>query len=130
MSPRFLIDTSVLIDYMKPDADAVLLAEVEQALSEGAAVSVVTTMELLGWSGHTPETRQAAEALLAALGEIALSHRVVQQVIALRSGLTIKLPDAIIAASALTEGVPLMTGNVDDFAKVPGLKLIAPGKAQ
>ncbi len=128
MRSRYLVDTNVLIDYMKPDADAALLADVERVLSEGAAVSIVTTMELLGWSGHTSETRQAAEALLAGLGEIPLSRQVVQQVIALRSSLSIKLPDAIIAASALTESLPLMTSNRDDFAKVAGLEIHEPGK--
>lgn len=128
MRPRYLIDTNVLIGYLKADADAAYLADVEQALSAGAAVSVVTTMELLGWRGHTPATRQAAEALLAGLVEVPLSRQVVQQVIALRSSLSIKLPDAIIAASALTEALPLMTGNREDFTKVTGLEIYEPGK--
>ena len=41
----------------------------------------------------------------------------------------IKLPDAIIAASALTHGLRLMTRNVDDF-KATGVELINPWDTQ
>jgi predicted nucleic acid-binding protein len=51
---------------------------------------------------------------------------VVDRVIALRGQSAIKLPDAIIAASALVEGLPLMTGNVADFKSVSGLTLLDP----
>ena len=36
----------------------------------------------------------------------------------------LKLPDAIIAATALHTGTPLLTRNVKDFKKVRGLKLL------
>ena len=44
----------------------------------------------------------------------------------IRAVLPVKLPDAIIAASALIEGLPLMTRNVDDFKHIPGLTVIDP----
>ena len=59
-------------------------------------------------------------------GELALTRAVVDRVIALRGQSAIKLPDAIIAASALVEGLPLMTGNVADFKSVSGLTLLDP----
>ena len=34
--------------------------------------------------------------------------------------------DAIIAATALTHRLPLVTRNTDDFAVIPGLRLIDP----
>lgn len=44
----------------------------------------------------------------------------------IRAVLPVKLPDAIIAASALVEGLPLMTHNVGDFKRIPGLTVINP----
>jgi len=38
----------------------------------------------------------------------------------------IKLPDAIIAATALIEGFILVTRNTDDFKKFPTLELLNP----
>lgn len=126
MTTRCLIDTNVLIDYLDSNASPELIANVEQALVIGSVVSVITTMELLGWRGHSAQSRQDAENLLAGMGEIGLPRPVVAEVIKLRSRLGIKLPDAIIAASALTEGLPLMTGNTDDFKLIVGLTLIDP----
>ena len=38
----------------------------------------------------------------------------------------IKLPDAIIAATALTEGFTLVTRNTGDFKKIPKLDILNP----
>ena len=64
MSGRCLIDTNVLIDYRSVGAAPALVENVEQALAAGAVVSVITTMELLGWRGHTEQSRRDAENLL------------------------------------------------------------------
>jgi hypothetical protein len=126
MTVRCLIDTNVLIDYLNGNAAPAFVANVEQALGDGSMVSVVTTMELLGWRGHSEKSRSDAENLLRGMGEIGLPRRIVDEVITLRSLLAIKLPDAIIAASARVEGIPLMTGNTADFIAVPGLSLRDP----
>jgi hypothetical protein len=60
------------------------------------------------------------------MDEIPLSASVVQQTIALRSEYSIKLPDAVIAATALTTGLKLMTRNQADFGQVAGLTVVNP----
>ena len=126
MTTPCLIDTNVLIDYLHGSTSGSFVDNFERALAVGSVVSVITTMELLGWRGHTAQSRRDAENLLHCMGEIALSRQVVEEVIKLRSLLAIKLPDAIIAASALVEGLPLMTSNTDDFKAIPGLRLLDP----
>ena len=126
MTVRCLIDTNVLIDYLNGNAAPALVANVEQALMEGSMVSVITTMELLGWRGHSEQSRDDAANLLRGMGEIGLPRTIVDEVIKLRSLRAIKLPDAIIAASARVEGLPLMTGNTGDFMAIPGLSLLDP----
>lgn len=126
MTGRCLIDTNVLIGYLDSSASPVFVANVEQALAAGSVVSVITTMELLGWRGHSEQSRRDAENLLHGMGEVGLARQVVDEVIKLRSLLAIKLPDAIIAASALVDGLPLMTGNMADFQSIPGLLLLDP----
>ena len=126
MTVRCLIDTNVLIDYINDNATPAFAANVEQALAARSVVSVITTMELLGWRGHSEQSRRDGENLLRGMGELGLARPVVDEVIKLRSLLAIKLPDAIIAASALVEGLPLMTGNTGDFKAIPGLALRDP----
>ncbi|MDD5057834.1 MAG: type II toxin-antitoxin system VapC family toxin [Sideroxydans sp.] len=102
------------------------IGQFEQALLEGAAVSVITTIEVLGWRGHDAISRASAENLLKCMDEIPLSSSVVQQTISLRSEHSIKLPDAVIAATALTQNLKLMTRNLADFERVVGLVLVNP----
>lgn len=121
-----VIDTNLLIYFLNGSLDPQALSRIEVALRARAVFSVITRMEVLGWRGHTAASRQAAEALLNSLEEIPLSAPVVQRVIALRSSVAIKLPDAIIAASAAEYGLALMTHNTSDFERVSGLSLVDP----
>ena len=121
-----LIDTNVLIHALSGNAQASILSRIDDAIADQARYSVVTRMELLGWNGHTADSRRETEALLAQLMEITLTPAIVALVIDLRSSITIKLPDAIIAASALAEDLPLMTCNTGDFKRIAGLVVIDP----
>jgi hypothetical protein len=123
---RCVLDTNVLIYFLDDALAGSALQRVEQAMRAPAKVSVMTRMEVLGWRGHTAKSRADARFLLDQLDEIALTSPVVERVIEIRSSLAIKLPDAIIAASALIENLPLMTRNIADFKRVPGLVLIDP----
>ncbi len=101
-----LIDTNILIYALTSNATPAVLARIDSAIADQARYSVVTRMELLGWRGHTPD--------------------IVAKVIDIRSVLSIKLPDAIIAASALTERLSLLTRNTADFSRVPELQSVDP----
>jgi len=121
-----LIDTNILIDALDPQVPAPIAERIVDAIADDARYSVITRIELLGWRGHTEASRQGTESLLAALVEVPLSQKVVKAAIDIRAVLPVKLPDAIIAASALVEGLPLMTRNVGDFKRIPGLTVIDP----
>jgi predicted nucleic acid-binding protein len=123
---RCVLDTNVLIYFLDDALEGSVLQRVEQAMRASAKVSVMTRMEVLGWQGHTAESRARARALLDQLDEIALTSPVVERVIEIRSSVAIKLPDAIIAASAMVENLSLMTRNIADFERVPGLVLVDP----
>ena len=121
-----LIDTDVLIHALSGNAQASILSRIDDAIANQARYSVVTRMELLGWNGHTADSRRETELLLTQLMEIPLTPAIVALVIDIRSTITIKLPDAIIAASALVENLPLMTCNTGDFKRIAGLVVIDP----
>ena len=66
------------------------------------------------------------QALVNSVVVLPLDEPVVQQTIALRQQHRIKLPDAIIAATALAHSLPLLTRNVGDFQRIEGLVIINP----
>ncbi|MEZ0483414.1 PIN domain-containing protein [Fibrella aquatica] len=50
----------------------------------------------------------------------------VNQTIALRKARKIKVPDAIIAATALVNQLTLITNNTKDFLNIPSLSILDP----
>jgi len=59
---------------------------------------------------------------------IEINKSVIDTCIALRKAQPIKLPDAIIAATALSLGYSLITNNEKDFDNIKNLKIINPYK--
>jgi predicted nucleic acid-binding protein len=121
-----LLDTNVLIYWLSDALAPPVAARIETAIRADACYSVITRMEILGWRGHTNDSRTRVADLLDQMQEAALTRAVVDQVIDIRSRINIKLPDAIVAATALTCGLPLMTRNLEDFKRIPGLQLVSP----
>lgn len=120
-----LIDSNILIYYINGQLPPAARACFENAVVEGAGYSSITRIEVLGWAGHTPASRQSTQSLLEQMQEIPLAEAVIVQTIQLRELHRVKLPDAIIAASALAHDLVLMTRNVGDFSAC-GVRLLDP----
>jgi predicted nucleic acid-binding protein len=95
-------------------------------LSGDCFMSIITKIEVLGWQGYTNESLISARGLLSLIEEIELNQAIAECCIQLRNTYKIKLPDAIIAATALVQKQTLMTRNEDDFVKIVGLKVFNP----
>ena len=124
MGANFLIDTNAGIDFLNgklPPASTVWLEQLLDA--QQLAMSVVVRIELLSWQG-APAEMQALEDFIAATEVLPLDEPVTQQTIRLRQQHRVKLPDAIIAATALAHGIPLLTRNGSDFQTLAGLVVL------
>ena len=55
-----------------------------------------------------------------------LTQEIVKQTITLRKIVKIKLPDAIIAATAMVHNLVLISRNTKDFENIKGLELLNP----
>lgn len=89
------------------------------------AVSVMSKIEVLGFNAPKEELNLLDDFFNDAV-LLDISGEVVEQTIALRRAVKIKTPDAIIAATALTYGLTLITRNISDFKNIPGLSVINP----
>lgn len=115
-----LFDTNIFIDML----DGVHEATVELGNYDNPAISVITYMELLSGAVPRPQEKPVLEAVLADFTVLQVDPQIIEHAISIRgkSLLTppkIKLPDAIIAATALSYQMPLITRNGKDFARVP-----------
>ena len=122
---NLLLDTNVLIYHLKAVLPPEFKSQLAQAVSARRAhISVITRMEMLAWRGHTEPSLEQTHALLQLMPELPLVEPVVQEAIRVRRQFGLKLPDAVIAATALVHACPLITGNGADFERVADLNLL------
>ena len=122
---RWVIDSNVWIEGVAgaPDAAKALLLA---GGIEWCGFSAMSRLEVFGFPNLTAEDERHFHTLLAQFHEISVSESIIDKAIQLRRQVRIKAPDAIIAASALVEKADLITRNVADFEKIPGLKVVSP----
>lgn len=97
-------------------------------MNDEANYSVITRIELLSYVPPLVSTQNAIKFFLDDGTEWALTEAVIQQTISIRRGVKIKLPDAIIAATAIVNGLTLLSDNDSDFLRVPHLKYVNPAR--
>jgi predicted nucleic acid-binding protein len=123
---KCLVDSNALIYLLSGVESPLVLNRIEQALRHQSCISDITRIEVLGWQTHSETSLLLARQLLNSLPQIELRPDVVECAIQLRLQVRAKLPDAVIAATALCEGLPLMTRNSTDFQRFEGLQIIDP----
>lgn len=80
---------------------------------------------MLGFNGDEDELKRLADFI--ALADIVfVDETIADKTIELRKAYKIKLPDAIIAATALVYNLTIITRNSSDFKKIDGLTCIDP----
>ena len=120
-----VFDSNILIYHLNDALPPLVLSQVELWIAEGAVISVMSRIEVLGYP-QTADQLQHAMHLLAFCAEIPLHESVVQRTITLRQQYRIRLPDALIAATALDYSFPLVTRNTQDFQTINGLIILNP----
>lgn len=96
-----VIDTNILIYHLHSALDKNAERLLKTVLERGSYISVITRIELLGWHKHTSKSIRLTESLLEFLEESPLTSEVVDICVALRRKNNIKIPDAVIAATAI-----------------------------
>jgi len=114
---KALFDTNILIDYL----NAVPESRTELKRYSEKAVSVITWMEVL--VGAKPDLEAATRHFLAGFEIVGIGERIAERAVSLRRDHRIKLPDAVIWATAQVHAMLLVTRNVKDFpADDPGIR--------
>jgi predicted nucleic acid-binding protein len=90
------------------------------------SVSVVSRIEVLGYHLLTEQKREYLEKFFEAASVLPISDLVVTQAVHLRQIRRMSLGDAIVAGTALTYKLELVTRNVRDFSWIQGLMITNP----
>lgn len=113
-----LFDTNILIDYL----NGIEQAKTELEKYSDKAISVITWMEVM--VGATPETDQVMRVFLNGFVNLPIDEEVSNVAVTLRKKHKIKLPDAIVWATAQINKRILVTRNTKDFShNEPGIRV-------
>lgn len=135
-SQEYLIDTCILIDFLKAETPKVKKAKVVNLLKQSFNISIITKTEFLSWVelDNNEKLRQAHLALIGMARVVNLScsfgFEYSDNDIALtaaelrRVNKGLKTPDSLIAATALIGNYTLVTSNTKDFEKIAELDVI------
>lgn len=113
---RLLVDSDVVVDHLRGHRRLV-------AGRDELHVSAVTRAEL--FSGRGAEERRIRR-VLEPMTDIPVDTAIAERAGRLRRGTDRRLPDALIAATALEHRLTLVTRKVRDFEGIRGLKVRVP----
>ena len=122
----FLLDTNTVIYYLKASLPTNAMQVLGNIIDDQPAISVISKIELLCFNTPNINEQNITNKFVEASLIFNLDDDIINQTIALRKQYKIKLPDAIIAATALVYNLTLITHNIADFDKVPNLQLTDP----
>lgn len=123
---KYLYDTKIFIDYFADEEEVAVLFSEDFLTQHEVIVSTIVKIELLCYSGLSSEEDRVIRDVLEQFEIIRIPPEIEEKTIALRKNYAIKLPDAIIAATALCQEACLVTRNTDDFQNIPDLSLYNP----
>ncbi|HEY8740322.1 MAG TPA: type II toxin-antitoxin system VapC family toxin [Candidatus Dormibacteraeota bacterium] len=107
--PEAVVDTDIVIDHLRGHRRL----RAEHVL----AYSTVTRCELFAGTDAAGVVRTVLDALV----EVGIDRRIAETAGAIRRDHGLAIPDALVAATALGLGIPLVTHNARHFRGVTGL---------
>lgn len=128
MGKKYLIDTCAIIKYLEEIFPPEALSFMDDIVDEDSNVSFITKIELLVWNPPNFKDVEIRHEFLAGSKIHYINDEIIEQAIIIRKETKIKLPDAIIAATAMFLDSILLSDNDLDFIKVIplGLKYLNP----
>jgi len=117
-----LIDSNIIIYAALPEHQKLR----ELIATHAPFVSAVSYVEVLGYHRLTEKERQHFTTFFEAAVVLAITGPILEQAIKLRQLKKITLGDSLVAATALTHSLPLLTHNKKDFIWIPNLMVIDP----
>ncbi|MDB4924195.1 type II toxin-antitoxin system VapC family toxin [Mucilaginibacter sp.] len=127
--PQYLIDTNAVIDYLGEKLPVKGMDFMNGIIDNVPNISVITKIEVLGFNAPDKHYKLLTNFMSDAT-IFDLTSNIVDISIDIRKNYKTKLPDAIIAATAIVYELVLVSRNASDFRNIKGLKFIDPHSLQ
>ena len=125
MGTGYLIDTNVIIVYLNSRIENNGMAFMHPIIDKIPNISVINKIEILRFNPPDDNYKTLLD-FVKASNVLSLTENIVDKTISICQVNKIKLPDAIVAATALVYNYILITRNIADFKNIEGLTLINP----
>jgi predicted nucleic acid-binding protein len=122
---RYLIDNNAISNFFSGRFSQKGMDFMAEVIDSTPTISVITKIEALSWISSDKSKEQIVKAFIEDALVLDLSSDVVAQCIVLRRSRKIKIPDAIIAATAIIHNLSLITNDAH-FANIGNLPVIDP----
>ncbi len=126
MGKRYLLDSNTVIDYIASLYPEKARQWLNQLIDEEINVSVITKIEVLSFDPDKDDNYPVLVDFFEAANIFELTGDIVSKTIQIRQKQKIRLPDAIIAATALQNGLVLVSRNTKDFKNIQDIEVIDP----
>ncbi len=124
---KYIWDTNMVIYYLQQQFPTAVEKFIDDLLKENQpCISVITEIELLCWKTASEKDLLVVHNFINDTLVIELQSEIKTKTAEIRMHHRIKLPDAIIAATALVYDLTLLTRNTTDFKHIGQLKVIDP----
>jgi predicted nucleic acid-binding protein len=120
MGQKYLIDTNVILDFMGRKLPSKSEDIISEIIDDQINLSAINKIELLGFSN----VEQVIIDLVSFSVIYHIDDEIIDKTIELRKKYKIKLPDTIIAATAIVNDFALISHNFRDFQKITELNFI------
>lgn len=124
MAKGYLIDTSAVIKYLNgtfPDRGLKLL---DKILDKESIISFITEIELQVWNPLNPLDIDIYLQFISGSIVLSIEESIIKETVHIRKNYKLKLPDALIAATAIVYKLTLVADNDKDFLRIPSLKYL------
>jgi predicted nucleic acid-binding protein len=124
---KYLWDTNIAIYYLQQQFPLRAEKFIDEVIDqEKPCISAITEIELLCWKTINNKDLTTLQGFIKECLVIELEQTIKLKTAEIRKQYHIKLPDAIIAATAIIYNLTLLTRNLSDFKKISQIQVFDP----
>lgn len=126
MAKGYLIDTNVVIKYLNQTFPVKAINFISDIIDLESNISFISEVELQVWNPSNPKDIDVYLLFVKSSNVYGISAEIIASTISIRKNYKLKLPDAFIASTAISNDLILLSDNDKDFLKVEGLEYLNP----